>query len=98
AAHDHEPLLAAELVVVRPRRLAGRELVQRPAEQLAAAKPRADRRPAVPVSVALFLRVPVLRPIEVEDVHASAGSRAPGTSGGGSPTGRAGARPPSARA
>src|SRR5438552_1096329 len=46
---DDQPLLAAELVVVRPRLLTGRELVHAAAEE-ACAEPAADGRDAVSVS------------------------------------------------
>ena len=55
--------------MVRPRRLAGRQLVEAPAEQRSS-QPRPDRRDAVPVAVALLLVVPLVLGEEVEDVHA----------------------------
>jgi hypothetical protein len=55
--------------VVRPRLLAGRKLVERAAEQLAAAEARADRDPPVPEAVAVVLRVPLGIADEVEDVQ-----------------------------
>jgi hypothetical protein len=66
----NEPLLAADLVVVGPRLLARRELVEAAAEQ-AGSEALTDYADSVAVAGAVVLAVPRLLPEEVEDVDSS---------------------------
>jgi len=67
--HDRDqPLLATDLVVVRPRLLTRRQLIQAAAQQ-ARAEPLPDRGDAMALAVAVALAVPRRLPKEVEDLH-----------------------------
>lgn len=66
----NEPLLAADLVVVGPRLLARRELVEAAAEQ-AGSEALTDYADSVAVAGPVVLAVPRLLPEEVEDVDSS---------------------------
>jgi hypothetical protein len=63
-----QPLLAAELVVVRPGLLARRNLVEAAAEQ-PGSETLADRSRSVAEALPVVLVVPVLLAEEVEDLH-----------------------------
>src|SRR3954454_7022100 len=67
ARDDQQPLLTALLVVVRPRLLAGRELVQAAAQKVGAETFPEGRR-AVPVALAIVLAVPVAA-VHIERLH-----------------------------
>src|SRR5439155_23130916 len=66
--HDEEPLLAALLVVVRPRLLAGRQLVQAGTEQLRA-QPPPESGDAMAIAVNLVLALPLVGAEDVERLH-----------------------------
>jgi hypothetical protein len=66
---NHHPFLHAVRVVIRPRLLAGRELIEARPER-ARTKPVADPGGAVTEALTIVLGVPVLLAIEVEYLHA----------------------------
>src|SRR4029450_9300890 len=77
--YDEQPFLQAVRVVIGPRLLAGRELIEaRP--KRTRTEPGADPSGAVTEALTVVLGVPVLLALEVEHLHAS-GCRAGATAG-----------------